>query len=131
MRRARPLLAWLLVAVWLPVTAHCEFERAGLLPPALEACCPDDSAEDAQGEEPCADDPCAVVESGFTKAMAAKVTVLPPALVPCLYAIVPDEPDDETAPVSPRVDDSSWARPNTWQFVRRAALPARAPDCVA
>jgi hypothetical protein len=127
MPRRSTLAVLLLVALWLPATLHCQLENLGI---ELIACV-DQPAEAAPAEETCcADSGCQFLESGgFALAKSKLAVFLPPALPgsdaqgirpAALPVLAPD-------PVAPGQDETLPLR-RTWQFVRRAALPARAPD---
>lgn len=122
MSRLRNLAAVLLVALWLPATLHCQLENAGL--DVLFACT--EQAPHADG------DACQVLETGqITLAKSRLDLNLQPALVCachlCLFDAGPPVPAPEIS--APRQDETLPLQ-RTWQFARRAALPARAPSLV-
>ncbi len=124
-RRLRSLFAFVLLALWLPATLHCDLEAAGVeLIPESSAC-----------EDQCVKDTCPTVEGiSYTKETTL-LKVLPP-LVPtaclCLLDLSPPLLTEqnstgkcgETPPAVEVLD-------HTWPFARRAALPARAPADIA
>ncbi|MBI2814468.1 MAG: hypothetical protein HYX71_09300 [Opitutae bacterium] len=122
MSRLLKLAALLLAALWLPATAHCGLEAAGLLVKS-SACA---AAVD------CAGDGCRQVEEGFFKQSAAALKVLAPELLACdclrCLQLVAQAALVAAADFSP----VSFERPQSWvtrwTFERRAALPARAPS---
>lgn len=120
-----------LLAIWLPVTQHCDLEAAGLLAAhddvhaAETDCC--------EPTTPCSHDGCEVVENGTYLPADNVVKVLTPDLFVCtcfLFARF----DAFDAPVSdePDLPDVAAMRPQawvpTWHFARRAAPLSRAPS---
>ncbi len=130
-RRIVQLMSVVLLALWLPTTLHCRLESLGL--DALFSCAtqPIQTAH-ADGAE-CSDDLCQTLESGQfaiakTKIDPAILPVLACACVSCFLPVAPAAPVPEIS--APRQDELLPMQ-RTWQFARRAALPARAPDVVA
>jgi hypothetical protein len=121
-RRRLPFVALLLVALWLPATAHCDLEASGLIAGSCH--------EEGDCAEACAADACAAVE-GASLNTAALLRILAPAECSGLEAplAVPALVADPGA--HPRLDPALAALDRTWSFVRRAAPPARAPDVKA
>jgi hypothetical protein len=126
----RPIIALVLLAVWLPATLHCGVEAAGF---ALGSpCCADSDSDHAPASEAsCETDGCGVVESGFRSSPSLSV----PAPVALLSAspiwtlsLVP-----ALAPLSPPVTGVVEARTappeinHSWVFVTRAAPLPGAP----
>ena len=126
--RANKLIALLLVALWLPATLHCQLESLGL--EAIFACA-DHPAETAHASgDGCTDQGCLTIESGqFALTKSQLDLSCPPALadggLACLPALSPPVPAPE---ISAAGQDETLRLRRTWQFARRAALPARAPD---
>lgn len=119
----RRLIALAVLAVWLPATLHCALEAAG-----LDAWfgCHEEAAHDA---DHCTDDACHAIEGFAYKPDAAAVRVPPPApalLCHCLLCLAPSLALPATEPATPAPEPPALAR--SWQFVRRAAPPARAPS---
>lgn len=122
------LAAVLLIAIWFAATQHCGLENLGVFSGHAEeapaaGCCK--STDDS-----CEKDGCDTVENGSYKPDRDHKLIAPQfvasAFQPCLKAIVPPEPPDENVL---RLDfERSDAGAPIWQFVRRAALPARAPS---
>ena len=121
----------MLLALWLPAMQHCNLEAAGLF--AAEAgqrettaCC--DTAER------CLHDGCDLAENGLTKTASASFKLRAPDLstcvcILCMQLTLPASLDESASRQSSESHPSDWLP--TWQFVRRAALPARAPNFVA
>lgn len=118
----------LLVAIWFAATQHCGIENLGLFAGHAEdtpaaGCCK--STDDS-----CSRDGCDTVENGSYKPDRDHKLVTPQfvacACQLCLKSIVPPEPPDGN--VLRRDFERSDAGAPIWQFVRRAALPARAPS---
>jgi hypothetical protein len=127
MPRLLKIAAFLLAALWLPTTVHCQLETIGL--GALLACADqtgEASHDDASG---CTDDGCQTVESGQIVVAKGRLDV---ALLPaiacaghfCLFELRAPAPAAELIAVR---QDETLPLQRTWQFDRRAALPARAP----
>lgn len=115
----------LLVAIWLPATLHCQLESAGLS--GASDCCVAD--EMAVPSDDCAGDACATLEESLYKESSTLLKVAAPAACACfacgalaLPAFLPEpalSPARHAPPLELRV---------AWQFVSRAAPPARAPS---
>jgi hypothetical protein len=122
------LAALLLATLWLPATLHCQLEGLGL--DTLFACA-DQPAETAHANaDGCTDDGCQSIESGQFAITKSKLDLSQlPALacvcVACFQHLVPAAPAPEIFAVH---QDETLPLQRTWQFARRAALPARAPD---
>lgn len=123
MSRVVRLALWLLVALWLPATMHCQLEAAGMGESHQDSCCADETADSE-----CLGDACANIENSLIKDstqelhLAAPITVCPL----CCAALV------RTARVEPILSPKRHAPPLelkvAWQFIERAAPPARAPS---
>jgi hypothetical protein len=118
-------LLFALLALWLPATLHCKLEAAGV----FEEHCTDETT--AATDAGCTDDACPTIEEGFYKDSAAKLTIAAPAEchVPacCAHLLALDRLAVEPA-LSPNRHVSPPELGVTWQFVTRAAPPARAPS---
>ena len=123
------LVSLLLIAVWLPATLHCHLEALGL--DALFACPVQIADAGHTDNDTCADDGCQTVEAGqfvFSKSRIAPAALPSPdacLAVHCLLQVAPPSPVLQIF-ASPQTETLPLQR--TWQFARRAALPARAPD---
>ena len=125
--RLLKIIALLLATLWLPATVHCQLETLGL--DTLFACAGDDGAAHADGKG-CTDDGCQTIESGQVAVAKSRIEVAAPALFACASLFCLFEvaaPDVASEFVASRQDETLPLR-RTWQFDRRAALPARAPD---
>ena len=125
MLRLTKFVAVLLLALWLPATLHCRLEGLGL--DALFSCADDAAKTTGSG---CTDDGCQSLEDGQfalgkTRIDPAVLPLLACAGVPCFLRDAPLKTAPEIV-VDSAEDMAPWQR--TWQFARRAALPARAPD---
>ena len=128
MPRLLKVIALLLATLWLPATVHCQLEGVGLN--SLFACA--DTAADvahADGSE-CADDACQTLESGQVAVSKSRIDAASLALLACtchfcLFEISAPEAVTEIFAVH---QEKTLPLQRTWQFARRAALPARAPD---
>jgi len=118
-------LLFALLALWLPATLHCKLEAAGVF---AEHCTDEHSPATDTG---CTDDACPTIEDGLFKDSAAKLTVAAPAEchIPacCAHLLAPDRLVAEPAlsPVRHAPPSELTVR---WQFITRAAPPARAPS---
>lgn len=122
MKSALRFASLLLLALWLPVTLHCDLEAAGLTPPAL-------SCQDGHAPAAHAADNCALVENGHYQAGSALLKVPAPTLLACsLCCVAVLAPPPVFIPsLSPECSDTPPELIRVWQFDRRAALPSRAP----
>lgn len=122
-------IALLLLALWLPATLHCSLEAAGLEFEGHE----EHASASATGAA-CHDDACDVVEGGsYVKALAS-LRAMPPALfvnAGLLLASVSGPVDEVVTDVWREAPAEVRVLQCCWSFVRRTALPARAPDAVA
>jgi hypothetical protein len=128
MSRVARALLFALVALWLPVTLHCRLEAAGVFTAADDCCAAEQTAEPA-GD--CKDDACPTVEDALFKESAHGLQIAAPAacnLPACLILIAYER--DLTA--DPTLSPARHAPPPelrvAWQFLSRAAPPARAPS---
>jgi hypothetical protein len=123
--RLRSFVALLLLALWLPATLHCSFEAAGF--DELFGC----HEEAASTKDHCTGDSCQPLEGFAYKSDSALLKVSPPVPDFCSVwpiSLSPPFARLATGSVMTGAEAPSLSRP--WQFARRAALPARAPDRV-
>lgn len=121
-------LLFALVTLWLPATMHCRLEAAGFFE-AHDGC--GEEAAAASAATDCKDDACPTVEQALYKESAVDLVVAAPA-----ECHVPDCCALLLATVAlanaPSLSDARHVAPPelnvTWQFVARAAPPARAPS---
>jgi hypothetical protein len=118
------IFSLLAIALWLPVTLHCELEAI----PGFEflACVTNQEADSAKSH---CEDSCCSVERAAYKIDQVRQTLPMPELLPVVLATLLNaevvlsgrnfpEPLVSAPPDLPR----------TWQFVSRAAVPPRAPS---
>lgn len=126
--RFTKLVSLLLAALWLPATLHCQLESLGL---HVLFSCPEQAAHtDHASENDCAYDGCKTVESGQiafsqSKIIPALLSASVCVFVHCLLHHAPCAATPETFAIH---QNETLPIQRTWQFTRRAALPARAPD---
>lgn len=131
MNRLRLIITVLLAALWLPATQHCGLEAAGLL---ADQCADGHGLTDCVAKGDCASDDCGTLEGGNYRSEVAPVKVSPQwftcifLLSDALVASQP-EPDSTLAVADTRGRLEDWVP--SWQFERRAAAPAHAPDSLA
>lgn len=128
MSRLVRTLLFTLVAAWLPVTLHCKLEAAGLFESA-DACCA--AEETPVPDADCKDDACPTVEDALYKESAQGLKVAAPTATDCFasLALVALNCDRTTEPtLSPPRHGPPPELRVAWQFVTRAAPPARAPS---
>lgn len=124
------LVALALLALWLPATLHCDLEAAVASHSAA------DDRHDSACNDSCARDACDTIENASYAKSASTLRILPPAdasLTFCLLSLLTAPAPLLTGrePVSFTDDPPALqALHRTWHFVRRTALPARAPDSV-
>jgi hypothetical protein len=104
----------------------CALEAAG-----WEIMCSDDSCHESDSAKTAAADGCNAVEDGAYQSAIPSLKVAPSfaALCVCFICIRPFEPELETEHalfVSEIARTRDWVP--VWQFERRAAAPAHAPD---
>ncbi|MDQ5977662.1 MAG: hypothetical protein QG602_634 [Verrucomicrobiota bacterium] len=125
MSRFARMLVLFLVAAWLPVTLHCRLEAAGFY--EADDCCATEQSADVAGD--CKDDACPTVEEALYKEAAQGLKVATPALLECIACLASISPPASFA--EPALSPERHAPPLElkvgWQFVTRAAPPARAP----
>jgi hypothetical protein len=126
--RLRQLAALLLAALWLPATLHCQLESLGF--DTLFACA-DQAAETAhRNQGACTDDSCQTIETGqinFSKARL-DLNLLPALTCACHLCLIDARPPAPAPEIFAVHQDETLPLQRTWQFARRAALPARAPS---
>ncbi|HSI10266.1 MAG: hypothetical protein ACAH89_14305 [Rariglobus sp.] len=119
-------MVFAVLALWLPATQHCNLEAAGVFAhEAVESstCCETDAS--------CVQDSCDVAESNLARPTVTTAKIFAPDLTLCICflcsRLLPTSP-----PETPALAVSATERPinwlPTWQFSRRTALPARAPN---
>jgi hypothetical protein len=125
MSRVVRFAAWLLLAVWLPATLHCRMEMAGLGEAPHDSCCTGVTADSGSD---CVGDSCANIENSLIKDSAPELHLAAPiTLCPlCCAALV------RAVRIEPVLSPERHAPPLAlkvaWQFIERAAPPARAPS---
>ena len=124
MSRLVRLLLLTLVAAWLPVTLHCSLEAAGVFA-AADDCC---TAEPSASAGDCKDDACPTVENALYKESSHALTVAAPELARCFVCLELPAPGSQLQALSPARHAPPPELRVTWQFVTRAAPPARAPS---
>jgi hypothetical protein len=123
-RRFQPLLALLLLGLWVPATMHCGFEALGTLIHVDGNLCDDRGS--------CDSDACDLLEgAGYSGAVA--IVKAKPALL-AVVGLVPEQWIGSglpllpaTEPEKPPVDFEPRLLPD-WQFARRAARLPGAPQ---
>jgi hypothetical protein len=130
MRRLRPLLCLLLLAVWLPATQYCGLRAAGLFPTDG---CAEDSKCDCPPGSPCEKDNCKSLEQNLEKPCADSLGITCPPLVLCtchlcLRLVELSSTTESLLPLERRGEPFDWNR--TWQFRLRAAPMPRSPSLV-
>jgi hypothetical protein len=127
---ARRFVALLLLALWLPVTQHCDLEAAGF------SCFGHEHHGESAQHDPCADDACRTIEEiGWVKDFGA-VRVPPPDALPLLdlmaaLTATPLGVDVELVESVADAEPDLLRLTRTWVFTRRAAWPSRAPNITA
>jgi hypothetical protein len=125
-RMLRSLLAVILVLSWVPITSHCQLESV----PGLEflECSTEGHASDTESH-PCQDGDCCTVESSdFASSRNYQFTRV------MVVAILPFDSSFGVEQLPPTniglgvLTGSPPELPASWQFLSRAALPARAPS---
>jgi len=118
-------IALVLLALWMPVTAHCKLETLSGLD--FLACVEHQDSVPHQDSD-CKEDVCASVESGdYRVEDNPPLNLLPLAIVtPTEIDWLADDPRPEL--IIPAKTYSPPELPRFWQFSFRTALPPRAPS---
>lgn len=128
MNRLLQIIAMLLLALWMPVTMHCDLEA---LPGFGFLVCGSHPDAAPHQNADCEEDICASVESGACRMEDNQPVAFPPlALLPVATC---DEFHVAPLPVASSLGAAS-APPELsagWQFSARAAPPVRAPSFVS
>ena len=121
------IIALLLLALWVPATFHCDLEAAGFLQDSVQtdSCC-------QTADEICADETCRdfnrsiqILAPNRVQVALFQWSIVLPELL-SLSSLAP------AAPLFKHGDTPAiQVLTRTWSFVRRSALPARAPAFVA
>ncbi len=124
MARLPRISLYLLVILWLPVTLHCRLEAAGLFAPH------DDCAElqAAHTGSDCKDDSCPLVEDALYKESTQGPLFIAPDVSDLIVLLELPAPCSLLCTLSPERHAPPPELRVTWQFVARAAPPARAPS---
>ena len=118
------LVALCLILVWGPATMCCALETAGLDTLCSDAACHENGGMEATGG-------CCVLEDGNYQSTVFTVKVTPSLVAQCVCficakAFAPELEIREAVVVSEIGRPRDWIP--IWQFERRAAAPAHAPD---
>jgi len=119
-----------LVALWLPVSVHCQLEQL----PGLEflSCCDHEDTTAPHQDDDCEGDACAVVESGLYKIEERQATLPAPDLEAFDVAALLSAPDLTSAGAGyPVCGTAPPELLKSWQFSLRTALAPRAPSLVS
>ncbi|HEY0549259.1 MAG TPA: hypothetical protein VGF13_06620 [Verrucomicrobiae bacterium] len=115
LRNLKTIAALVMLALWMPATSHSLLESAGVIhQPHADA--------DSDHDHDAADGLVLLPSSVNAPVMSATLICVQPVML----VLLPE-------PVETRLTDricsgTSPPLPNVWQFVHRAALPARAPS---
>ena len=126
----RHVIALFLLALWLPATQHCDLEAAGIM--AWEEI--GHTHAESSCKQSCETDVCPTVEGASYNPASHLLRVLPPDVFVVLHLIdllpAPLVIEDQEAFFTGDPPELQKIL-RTWQFSRRTALPARAPDLIA
>ena len=125
MKWLRTITVLALVALWLPVSVHCQLEQL----PGLEflSCCDHEDTTAPHPDDDCEGDGCAVVESGLYKTEERQNSLTAPNFPPVQSSSV--RMTSAPAAVLALVHGTSPPElSRIWQFSFRTALPPRAPS---
>jgi hypothetical protein len=116
-KRLKTIVVLLMLALWMPATSHALLESAGVIHQEHA-----DTDSDGDHDHDAADGLVLLPSS-------ANAPVTSAALVCVLPVVVFLLPEPVETRLMDRIDSgTSPPLPNVWQFVHRAALPARAPS---
>ena len=119
----------LLLAVWSACTVHCAVEnltRAAALP-----CCNEDGGQSDQAPSAPGHCICSAFQAGGCVSPESALSIPLPVGGLCLF-VAP--PQDAEMPARPGIVEATLSPPElagSWQFLSRAALPARAPSQIS
>lgn len=119
------IVAFAVLALWLPATLHCNLEAAGVIAHEVVGSACDDTSD------PCSRDSCDVVEDALARPTVVVAKTFAPTLTLCLCVVcsrlaLTSPSETPTLAVSATERPIDWLP--TWPFSRRTALPARAPN---
>jgi hypothetical protein len=120
-------LLFVLLALWLPATMHCRLEAAGFFE-AHDDCATEQLA--TTGSD-CKDDACPTVEDALFKESSAALAVHAPGecfLPDGLALLIETDAHSAASLLSPTRHVPPAELAVGWQFIARAAPPARAPN---
>ena len=129
MKWLRTITVLALVALWLPVSVHCQLEQL----PGLEflSCCDHEDTTAPHQDDDCEGDGCAVVESGLYKTEERQNSLTAPNFPPVKFQS-PQTPITSAPAVRAFVHGTAPPELSCiWQFSFRTALPPRAPSFVS
>lgn len=115
------MLTLLFLALWVPATGHCQWENVL----TLETTC----GEHATSSEPsrdCCTPNCKALENGFIKSNPQTGADINVAILAAVFLLL-EPPQTAVAPGEYITSAPPDLSPR-WQFVRRTALPVRAPS---
>jgi hypothetical protein len=122
MHRFRNIFFALAAFLWLPASAHCQFETVNGL--EFLQCDPF-----AQSQGACDGNVCCQVEKSQYKTDQASVSVPSPGLLPLLFVVFAGSNHTEPEQITADSFNSLPPElPQCWQFVFRMASPPRAPS---
>ena len=118
LKRLKTIVVLLMLALWLPATSHALLESAGVIHQAHA----DADSEHSDNDHDAADGLVLLPSSVNAPAISTALLCVLPVVVFVL-------PEPVEIGLTDRINSgTSPPLPNVWQFVHRAALPARAPS---
>lgn len=126
MQRFYKIVALCLATLWLPVVLCCALEAAG-----VQVICA--GADCHETTDRAANDGCNIVEDGAYNPALAPIKIAPPAIDVCACVICSralEEPREMASGLVLAATERPRDWVPIWQFERRAAAPAHAPDAV-
>jgi len=130
-RQLKTILILLLAALWLPASNHCRLEIVSGLE-FISCASGADTPESGCGGGDCAEDACALLESGdWRQPESLQLPSAPQWVAIVIEAIAHTDfaPTDSSAQLVSIFPPPEL--PKVWQFHSRTALPPRAPDCAS
>ena len=116
--------ACLMLALWLPSTAHCALEGVGLLTGNCSESCGQRTTDSM--------DACCAIEGASYSTTANLLKVTAPSVLACAFFLCLQLPATPALPDFAILPAESYQRPKewtvAWHFVRRAAPVPRAPS---
>ncbi len=129
MQALKTIVTVLVLAVWAACTAHCTIENLSAC--AGVPCCNEDGGQSDQTPQTPGHCVCGAIQAGGYVSQDSAVAMPLPLEGVVLFVVAPEAADLPTGSGSVEPAASPPGALEPWQFLFRAALPARAPSLVS